>query len=204
MSPSEFFELLTLVFLTALIGALGLYAGIQLACWLLGPLMWKRVISSSLTVPQELIDAIKGARQGPVDSGSTAAPPVPDMSQQPIRDAEVEPAVVYRCPHCGSDNVLWDGWAAWFPDLQEFSLSARFDHHICGDCEAGSDGITAVECPVVDWGLDHAQEEWEYNPSEVNGAILLGIARDSALAGMISGEELGAIVAKVNAKEVSP
>ena len=39
------------------------------------------------------------------------------------------------CGNCGSDNIVFDAYARWNEDKQEFEVSNVFDWCMCEDCE---------------------------------------------------------------------
>ena len=42
--------------------------------------------------------------------------------------------VKYVCNHCGSDDIVYDAWAQWDVEKQEFVLSHTFDYIVCNHC----------------------------------------------------------------------
>lgn len=46
-----------------------------------------------------------------------------------------EPRKVYICNQCGSNNLLFDAWAAWDVENQCMSITTTLDEgHCCGTC----------------------------------------------------------------------
>jgi DNA-directed RNA polymerase subunit RPC12/RpoP len=46
----------------------------------------------------------------------------------------MEKKIKYVCTQCGSDNVLFDAWAAWNEEKQEMELVTTFDDTYCEQC----------------------------------------------------------------------
>ncbi len=57
-----------------------------------------------------------------------------------------DPDVTIHCSSCGGENVRKDAYAEWNSELQQWELSAVFDHTVCDDC--GS------ECSAVEKAIE--------------------------------------------------
>lgn len=42
--------------------------------------------------------------------------------------------IKYVCEACGSEDVVWDAYAEWNQDTQEFELRSTFDYSVCNTC----------------------------------------------------------------------
>lgn len=58
------------------------------------------------------------------------------------------PKHTYLCKHCGSNDVLFDAWAQWNDETQEFELSNTFDDALCGECEATMRWVEPTPLPA--------------------------------------------------------
>jgi len=45
-----------------------------------------------------------------------------------------DPDVTIHCAACNGENVRKDAYAEWNVELQQWELSAVFDHTVCDDC----------------------------------------------------------------------
>ena len=46
--------------------------------------------------------------------------------------------VRYVCPTCGESNIVWDAWAQWDEQGQEFCLAETFEEAFCETCEGAT------------------------------------------------------------------
>ena len=42
--------------------------------------------------------------------------------------------IYFKCPKCGSDDVIRDAYASWNRDSQQWELCTEFDNFICNAC----------------------------------------------------------------------
>jgi hypothetical protein len=52
--------------------------------------------------------------------------------------------VTIHCGACGGENVRKDAYAEWNVELQQWELSAIFDHTVCDDCGCEDSAIEKV------------------------------------------------------------
>ena len=50
----------------------------------------------------------------------------------------------YICTHCGSSDVVFDAYAEWNPETQEFEIYNTFDDSWCNECE-GANTVKTVD-----------------------------------------------------------
>lgn len=50
------------------------------------------------------------------------------------------------CSDCGSEEVLFDAWARWNYEKQEFELDSTFENTHCEKCE-GECSVNGIEEP---------------------------------------------------------
>ena len=55
-----------------------------------------------------------------------------------------DPDVTIHCGDCGGENVRKDAYAEWNAELQQWELSAIFDHTVCDDCGSEDSAIEKV------------------------------------------------------------
>lgn len=58
------------------------------------------------------------------------------MSQSNSSAPQSKPKEKVSCQKCGSDKVLFDAYAEWNPETQEYEITTTFDYNICDDCGA--------------------------------------------------------------------
>ena len=55
-----------------------------------------------------------------------------------------DPDVTIHCGACRGENIRKDAYAEWNAELQQWELSAIFDHTVCDDCGSENSAIEKV------------------------------------------------------------
>lgn len=79
----------------------------------------------------------------------------PDQQPDPDLVAPAVAALMPRCRHCGSADILRDANACWDEVAQAWSLLATYDSHTCERCGADSNNL-ALWFPATAPGSDAA------------------------------------------------
>jgi hypothetical protein len=59
--------------------------------------------------------------------------------------------IQYICKHCGSSEVVFDAYAQWNPESQDFEIYNTFDDSWCQECE-GANTVKTIEYVAIKQG----------------------------------------------------